>query len=118
MASYPHPSRGGQDGVLTHNLLMILMSAAHEGQGRRALRHELRECAAGRGLYADSEDELIRPYDDPLCRLPRFWITLQLLAYPAIARRIVSKTIENYALPRSATAAFKRLPLDLLDRHP
>ena len=112
----PSPAPLGRFGVQTHNLLMILMSAAYEGQSRRALMHEIQACAAGRGLYANSEDELIRPQDDPLSRLPRLWITLRLLAYPAIARRIVAKTIANYALPEFATEAIKKLPLDLLDR--
>lgn len=111
----PPPAALGRVGVLTHNLVMILMSAAHEGQSRSMLWHEIRECAAGRGLYENSEDELIRPQDDSLSRLPRFWITLQLLVYPAIARKIVAKTIANYALPESATEAIKKLPLDLLD---
>jgi hypothetical protein len=112
----PPPEAPGRAGVLTHNILMILMSAAYEGQSRQTLRREIRECAAGRGIYENSEDELIRPREDPLSRLPRFWITLQLLARPAIARRIVSKTVANYALPESASEAIKQLPLDLLDR--
>jgi hypothetical protein len=95
---------------------MVLMSAAHEGQSRGALLQELRQCAAGRGLYENSEDELIRTSEDSMSRLPRFWIIAQLLAYPAIARRIVAKTIANYALPESATEAIKQLPIDLL-RH-
>ena len=49
-----------------------------------------------------------------MSRLPRSWIILQLLVYPGIARRIVAKTIANYALPEDATEAIKRLPLDLL----
>src|SRR4029079_9945314 len=65
-------------GVRTHNLLMVLMSAAHEGQSRKAMSRELRQRAAGRGLYENSQDELIRPRDDPMSRLPRFWIVLQL----------------------------------------
>ena len=112
----PPPAPPGRVGVRTHNLLMILMSAAHEGQRRSSLWHELRECAAGRGLYENSQDELIRPHEDRLSRLPRFWITLQLLAYPAVARRIVAKTIANYALPEAATEAIKELPMNLLDR--
>jgi hypothetical protein len=40
---------------------------------------------------------------------------LQLLVYPAIARRIVAKTIANYSLPQAATEAIKKLPLNLLD---
>lgn len=112
----PPPAPLPRTGVLTHNLLMILMSAAYEGQSRRALLHEIRECKAGRGLYANSEDELIRPKDDRGSRLPRMWTTLQLLTSPKIARRIVAKTVENYALPESATEKIKSLPLDLLDR--
>jgi predicted ATP-grasp superfamily ATP-dependent carboligase len=108
----------GRFGVRTHNLLMILMSAAHAGQNRSALVQEIRDCRAGRGLYEYSQDELIRPDEDPMSRLPRFWIATQLLAYPPIARQIVAKTIENYALPESATDAIKRLPLDLLDKVP
>jgi predicted ATP-grasp superfamily ATP-dependent carboligase len=104
----------GRVGVRTHNLLMVLMSAAHEGQSRKALLREIRQCAAGRGLYENGQDELIRPRDDPMSRLPRSWIILQLLVYPGIARRIVAKTIANYALPEDATEAIKRLPLDLL----
>jgi hypothetical protein len=105
----------GRVGVRTHNLLMILMSAAHAGQSRLALTREIRQCAAGHGLYENSEDELIRTRDDPLSRLPRFWIILQLLAYPKIAQRIVAKTIENYSLPEAATEAIKNLPLNYLD---
>jgi predicted ATP-grasp superfamily ATP-dependent carboligase len=104
----------GKPGVRTHNLLMVLMSAAHGGQSRGQLFHEIRQCAAGRGLYENSQDELIRTAEDPMSRLPRFWITAQLLIYPTIARRIVAKTIANYALPESATEAIKRLPMDLL----
>jgi predicted ATP-grasp superfamily ATP-dependent carboligase len=111
----PAPVPPGRSGIRTHNLLMILMSAAHAGQRRRALWKELDECRAGHGFYENSEDELIRPHEDWLSRLPRFWITLQLLAYPPIARQIVAKTIANYALPESATAAIKNLPPDLID---
>ena len=111
----PPPAPLARLGVCTHNLFMILLSMAYEGQGRGALMRELRECAAGRGLYENSEDELTRPHEDSLSRLPRLWVTAQLLAWPGIARRIVDKTVENYSLPESATETIKRLPLNLLD---
>jgi hypothetical protein len=114
----PPPVAPGRVGVRTHNLLMVLMSAAYEGKRRSALLREIRECISGRELYENSEDELIRTRDDSLSRLPRFWIILQLLAYPKIARRIVAKTIANYALPEAATDTIKRLPLGLLDGLP
>jgi predicted ATP-grasp superfamily ATP-dependent carboligase len=111
----PQPVAPGRVGVRTHNLLMVLMSAAYEGQHRKALIREVRQCMGRRGLYEDSEDELIRTREDPRSRLPRFWTVLQLLTYPKIARRIVAKTIANYALPETATDAIKKLPLNLLD---
>src|SRR4051794_5833950 len=105
----------GRAGVRTHNLLMVLMSAAYEGQSRNALCREIRAVASGSGLYENSEEELMRTRDDPLSRLPRFWIIAQLFAYPKIARRIVAKTIRNYALPEVATKAIKELPLSVVE---
>ena len=106
----------GRPGVLTHNALMILMSMAYDGEGRAALWREIRSRADQQNLYANSEDELTRLHEDPLSRLPRFWITSQLLAWPPVAKRIVAKTVENYSLPEAATEQVKSLPLDLLDR--
>ena len=111
----PSPVPLSRFGVRTHNLFMTLMSMAYEGQGRAALVREMQECARGRGLYEHGEDDLTRPQEDPLSRVPRFWMTSQLLAWPGVAKRIVAKTVENYSLPESATAAIKALPLDLLD---
>jgi predicted ATP-grasp superfamily ATP-dependent carboligase len=110
----PAPAPLGKLGVRTHSFLMILMSMAYEGGGRRALLREIKEHAAGRGLYENSEDELTRPRHDRLSRLPRFWITAQLLARPDLAKKIVAKTVENYSLPESAMEAIKGLPLDLI----
>jgi hypothetical protein len=111
----PAPAPTGRFGIRTHNLLMIMMSTAYEGAGRRAIVDEITQCAGGRGLYEDGEDEITRPGQDPLSRLPRIWVTAQLLAWPDIARRIVAKTVENYSLPEKATESIKALPLDLLD---
>jgi predicted ATP-grasp superfamily ATP-dependent carboligase len=104
----------GNVGVRTHSFMMILMSMAFEGHGRGALIREIREHAAGRGIYENSDDELTRPGEDRLSRLPRFWIAMQLLAWPGLAKKIVAKTVENYSLPESAIAEIKALPRDLL----
>jgi hypothetical protein len=111
----PSPVPLGRIGVRTHNLFMILMSAAYDGRSRGDLLHEINECWHRRGLYANGEDEITRPREDPLSRLPRIWIVSQLLAWPRVAKRIVAKTVENYSLPESATEAVKSLPLNLLD---
>jgi predicted ATP-grasp superfamily ATP-dependent carboligase len=52
----PQPVTPGRVGVRTHNLLMVLMSAAYEGQRRKALWREIRQCMGRRGLYEDSEE--------------------------------------------------------------
>jgi hypothetical protein len=111
----PPPAPMGKLGVRTHNFMMILMSMAFEGQGRGALVREIREQAAGRGIYENSEDELTRPKEDGLSRLPRFWITAQLLGWPGVAKKIVAKTVENYSLPERVTAEIRGLPLDVLE---
>ena len=59
--------------------------------------------------------ELTRPGVDPYSRLPLIWIAVQLLIWPAIARRIVAKTVKNYSMPESAIDSIQALPLDLLD---
>ena len=105
----------GRFGIHTHNLFMILMSVAYNGEGRRALLRELRDWRAGRGLYANSQDELTRFRDDPLSIVPAIWIAAQLLIWPRLARWIVDATVRNYSLPETATEAIKQLPLDLLD---
>jgi len=111
----PPPVSLGRLGVRTHSSMMILMHVAQRGGGRRAVLSELFRLTTGRGIYENSEDELTRPRDDRLSRWARLWIVAQLLAWPALAQRIVAKTVENYALPESATAAIKALPLNLLD---
>jgi hypothetical protein len=109
------PAPLSRAGVRTHNLFMALISAAYYGGDRATLLREIRDCARGQGVYQESEDDLTRPQVDGLSRLPRIWITAQLLAWPAIAKRIVAKTVENYSLPETATETIKALPLDLLD---
>jgi predicted ATP-grasp superfamily ATP-dependent carboligase len=114
-AESPPTAPPGRVGVRTHNLFMALVSLAFYGSGRTALFREIRQCARGQGVYEDSEDDLTRPQEDALSRLPRIWVTGQLLAWPRMARRIVAKTVENYSLPESATQTIKSLPLDLLN---
>jgi predicted ATP-grasp superfamily ATP-dependent carboligase len=108
----PPPAPLGKVGVRTHNFMMILMSMAFEGQRRAAIIREIRENEASHGIYEDSEDELTRPREDRLSRLPRIWIATQLLAWPGLAKKIVAKTVENYSLPESAMAEIKAIPPD------
>lgn len=112
----PAPAPLGRVGKRTQSFLMIAMTAALEGHGRRRLWREIADYRAGRGIYRDSEDELTRPSDDPLSRLPPLWTLSQLLARPARAESIVAKTVEHYSLPEAATERIEALPADLLDQ--
>jgi hypothetical protein len=73
---------------------------------------EWRDLILRRGLYEGSTDELTRPRDDLPSVLPLAWISLQLLVWPAIAHRIVRKTVENYSLPESATERIKGILME------
>jgi hypothetical protein len=105
----------GRFGVLTHNILMILMSAAYEGQSRSALLRELYPYCTRDSLYRGGEDEITRPRDDPLSFLPFCGMTLGLLAWPKLAKHTVTATVQNYSLPAATTEQIKALPLELLD---
>lgn len=92
-----------RSGVRTQQFMMILISAAYDGASRSELTRDIKAFRRGEGLYADAQDELTRPQDDRLSRLPLWWISMQLLAWPALAKNIVASTIANYSLPESAT---------------
>ena len=94
---------------------MILMTLAHEGAGRWRLAQEWFNRLAKRGIYRDSQDELTRPGDDVLSVVPLWWVSLQLLAWPGLAKRIVAKTVKNYSLPETDTEVIKAIPLDRFD---
>jgi hypothetical protein len=105
----------GRVGVETHNILMILMSAAYDGHGRADLLREMYRCCRRTGIYRGSEDELTRPGADVLSFLPWLGIAIELLTWPGWAKHTVSKTVENYSLPESTTEHVKSLSLDLLN---
>ena len=104
----------GRFGVRTHNLLMILMSLAYEGASRAALVREVRRFRGGDEPYCNGEDELTRPREDRLSALPFVYTTVQLLAWPGIAKRIVAETVGGYSLPEDVTERIKALPLDIV----
>jgi predicted ATP-grasp superfamily ATP-dependent carboligase len=106
----------GRFGVRTHNTLMILMSRAYDCGKRRDVLRELYRCVSRDELYMNGEDELTRPREDWMSILPFAWTSLQLLAWPRIARRIVAKTVGGYSLPRSATEEIRGMSVEELNR--
>jgi predicted ATP-grasp superfamily ATP-dependent carboligase len=110
------PAGPTRAGVRTHSGYMILMQRAMEGANRRELLREMARSWRRRDVYADSQDELTRPRDDWWSVVPAKFISTQLLASPAAARRIVRKTVEGYSLPESAVRTMRELPIEPVAR--
>jgi predicted ATP-grasp superfamily ATP-dependent carboligase len=104
--------RVGQVGVRTQSFLMILITAAYQGASRGELWRQWRAWRRGEGLYENAQDELTRPGDDPLSRLPLWYIGSQLLLWPGLAKSIVKQTVDNYSLPESATERIRQLDVE------
>ena len=104
-----------RSGVRTQSFMMILITAAYDGARRGELRRDIKSFRSGKGLYANAQDELTRPKDDRLSRLPLVWVSTQLLAWPRLAKNIVATTIENYSLPESATERVRALRVEDFD---
>jgi hypothetical protein len=104
-----------RSGVRTQSFLMILLTAAYDGASRRELRREIKAFRSGKGLYANSQDELTRPHDDRLSRLPLIWVAMQLLAWPGLSKNIVATTIKNYSLPESAAERVEAMRAEEFD---
>jgi predicted ATP-grasp superfamily ATP-dependent carboligase len=112
LGQVPEPLPLSRDGLRTQSFYMILLTLARDGASRWRLLREWRDLILRRGLYEGSTDELTRPRDDLPSVLPLVWISLQLLVWPAIAHRIVRKTVENYSLPESATERIKGILME------
>lgn len=110
VAAPPEP----RPGVSTHASILMLMSRAMEGAGRRELWREMRRQWRGEGLYGHSHDELTRPRDDWMSVLPYAWVAGRLLARPAAAHAIVGRTVKNYALTNDAAKRIRDLPQETL----
>lgn len=101
-----------REGVKTHAVMMGVMAAAERGEGRRAIAAELWQAWRHRGVYADSQDELTRPREDPWSLLPAAFVTAQLLFRPGVAQRIVRRAVENYGLDAAAVRQIAALPAE------
>jgi len=104
-----------REGIKTHAVMMGVMAAAERGEGRRAISAELWRACRHRGVYADSQDELTRPREDPWSLLPAAFVTSQLLFRPGVVRRIVRRAVENYGLDAAAVRRIAALPAEALE---
>ena len=104
------PLDAGKLGVRSHQGFMALMALGMNGGTRRQLIWEILRGKFRCEPYRNSHDELTRLWSDWLSVIPAAAITMQLLASPALAKRIVAKTVENYSLPDEAARKIRDLP--------
>ncbi len=100
--------------VRSHASMLMLMTRAQEGASRRELVREIRSQRRGEGVYANSEEEMIRPKDDWLSIVPYLWVAGRLLLRPAAANQFVRSTVDRYALTKEAAERIANLPLERL----
>src|SRR6185369_13577404 len=87
-SSSVQPQPAGVPGVRTHQLLLAVLGAAHQGR-RRAVARELVHAVLHRGEYRCSREELTPGRGDPLAPLPVTVIALATLIRPDAWRRFV-----------------------------
>jgi predicted ATP-grasp superfamily ATP-dependent carboligase len=108
------PVPNGQLGVRSRAIMLMLLSRAQSGANRRDLVREMRHQWRGTDIYANSEEEMVRPGNDWLSIVPYAWVAGRLLMRPGAADRFVRTTVERYALSKEAAERIASLPLEQL----
>jgi len=92
----------GHFGIRSHSLLAILLGIADHSGSRRELLRAIKEDMQGRGIFAQSREDLTPIRLDPPSLLPLGVVTGQLLLNPRTAHRISTGTVNTYSLTAAA----------------
>ena len=95
------PQPAAAPGARTHQLLLAVLGAAHQG-GRRDVTRELVQAVLHRGEYRGSREELTAGRGDPLAPLPVMAIALATLIRPDAWRYFVGGSAGAYSLTPAA----------------
>ena len=95
------PQPAAAPGARTHQLLLAVLGAAHQG-GRRDVARELVQAVLHRGEYRGSREELTPGRGDPLAPLPVMAIALATLIRPDAWRHFVGGSAGAYSLTPAA----------------
>ena len=96
------PALRGRVGVRTHQLLLAVLGAAQQHQGRRSIVEELVNGLAHRGPYRHSSEELTPLRGDLRAAIPVIAATLATLAWPDTERCFGGSAVSAYALTAPA----------------
>lgn len=86
----------------SHSLLANLLGSADHSRSRRDVLHTIGEVIRGRGIFANSREDLTPMRMDPLSLIPLAVVTGQLLLRPSAAHHIATSAISTYSLTASA----------------
>jgi len=100
-------TRSGHPGKRSHSLLAILLGIADHGGSRRELLQTIEEASRGRGIFAESSEDLTPILTDPPSLIPFAMVTGQLLLNPQAAHHIATRAISTYSLTYTAIEAIK-----------
>lgn len=90
--------RCGRSGIRSHSLMAILLGVADHGGSRREVLRTIAEDMRGRGIFAESKEDLTPISVDPLSLIPLGVVTGQLLFRPCAAHQIATGAINAYSL--------------------
>jgi len=92
----------GHFGIRSHSLLAILLGIADHSGSRRELLRAIREDVQGRGIFAQSREDLTPVRIDPPSLIPLGMVAGQLLLNPSTAYPISTGTVNAYSLTAAA----------------
>jgi predicted ATP-grasp superfamily ATP-dependent carboligase len=99
----------GRPGRRSHSLLAVLLGIANRGGSRRELLDTIVQDVRGRGLFAESSEELTPVYMDPPSLIPLGVATGLLLLCPRVAHHIKASAVSAYSLTDTAVETIMAL---------
>jgi carbamoylphosphate synthase large subunit len=93
--------RRGHLGIRSHSLMAIMLGVADHGGSRWEVLLTIAEDMWGRGIFAESQEDLTPVRVDPLSLIPLGVVTGQLLLRPRAAHQIATGAVNAYSLSAS-----------------
>jgi len=98
-------SSSRQLGIRSHSLMALLLGVADQGASRWEVLHTIEEDLRGRGIFANSREDLTPLRSDPLSLIPLGVVTGQLLLHPRAAHHIATGAVNAYSLSAATVEA-------------
>lgn len=92
----------GQAGRGSHSLLAILLGIAQQSGSRREVLRTIAQSIRGRGIFAQSQEDLAPLRTDPPSLIPLAVVAAQLLLRPGAAQRLSAGAVNAYSLTAAA----------------